>query len=224
MVSEIQPGLWQTFDASTGVLELFPEVWNACEVLCSSDSGMRSQALVRLEEMGAPRLSPLVVYLVSTRLSDPDLKVRCQAVRITGDLLFTDRQGKVTPEPVRRCLVSTLAQMRTRSVFHLLEAAKAEPESIPLITRLLNACPFAGRHLADIAMDRTFPMPERKQAVLFIGAVGYLDAVPSLERLEGRLEARLKGQQAMSFAPPPHKEEDDLLPIVKSVLHLLQAP
>jgi hypothetical protein len=221
MVGEIQPGLWQTYKTSTGLVELFPEVWTAAEALCSPDARQRSQALERLEEVGAARLSPLVVFLVAARLSDPDLKIRCQAVRVTGDLLTTDRQGNAAPEPVRRYLVWTLSQMRTRNIFHLLEAATEEPESIPQITRLLNACPYAGRHLADIAMERTFGLPERKQAVLFIGAVGYLDAIPALERLATRLVARLKGQQTMSFAPPPQGDENDLLPIVQSVLQVL---
>ena len=224
MVSEIQPSLWQSVEISTGILELFPEVWNAAEALCSSDARLRSQALAHLDEMGAPRLSPLIVYMVSTRLADPDIKVRCQAVRIAGDLLSLDDQGHATPEPVRRCLGNTLSQMRTRGVFHLLEVANIEPESTPQVIRLLNACPYAGRHLADIAMDRTFPMQERKQAVLCIGAVGYLDAIPSLERLSGRLAARVKGQQRMSFAPPVQGDENDLLPIVQSVLQILHAP
>lgn len=224
MVSEIQPGLWQSLETSTGIVELFPEVWNTAEALCGPDAGQRSQALVRLDELGAARFSPLVVYLVATRLADTDLKVRCQAIRITGDLLSPDKQGNATPEPVRRSLVWFLSQMRTRSIYHLLEAANSEPESTPQITRLLNACPYAGRHLADIALDRTFPLAERKQAVLFIGAVGYLDAIPALERLAARLGARLKGQQSMSFAPPAHGDENELLPIVQSVLHLLHAP
>jgi hypothetical protein len=59
---------------------------------------------------------------------------------------------------------------------------------------------------------------------LFIGTVGYLEAIPALERLAARLEARLSGQQAMTFAPPSQSEENELLPIVRSVLHLLQAP
>ena len=164
------------------------------------------------------------MYLVSTRLSDPDIKVRSQAVRIAGDLLSLDSQGHTTPEPIRHLLVSTLSQMRTRGIFHLLEVANEEPESTPQVTRLLNACPYAGRHLADIALDRSFPLPERKQAVLFIGSVGYLDAISSLERLASRLIARMDGQQSMSFAPQVIGDENDLLPIVQSVLQLLNAP
>lgn len=224
MMRDIQPGLWSQQNISTGMVELFPAVWSAAEALCGPDEKMRRAALTRLEEMGAPRLSPLVAYLISTRLSDSDMQLRARAVRIIGDLLALDAQGNATPEPVRRYLVSSLGQMRTRNVYHLLEVAVAEPDAAPQINRILNACPYAGKHLADITQDRTLPLAQRKQAVLFIGAVGYLDAISALERLVNRLSARGNGQQAMSFAPPQQADENELLPIVKSVLLLLQAP
>jgi len=219
-----QPGLWGQANITTGVLELFPAVWSAAEALCGPNEKLRREALVRLDEMGAPRLSPLVAYLIATRLSDPDLGMRAKAVRILGDLLTLDAHGNTAPEAVRRHVVAAISQMRTRAVFNLLEVATEEPETAPHITRLLDACPFAGRHLADISLDRTLPLAQRKQAVLFIGAVGYLDAISALERLSSRLEARSGGQQTMPFAPLDHANESELLPIVKSVLLLLQTP
>jgi HEAT repeat protein len=219
-----QPGLWQQQNVAAGFLELFPAVWGLAEALCGPDVSQRREALARLEELGAPRLSPLVAYLIGTRLGDPDLGVRGRAVRILGDLLTPDPHGKVTPETVRRYENAFLSQMRTRRVFNLLEVAVADPEATPHISRVLDASPYAGRHLSDIALDRMMPLPHRKQAVLFIGTVGYLEAIPALERLAARLEARLSGQQAMTFAPPSQSEENELLPIVRSVLHLLQAP
>jgi hypothetical protein len=222
-MTERQPGLWQSNFAS-GFLELFPAVWNDAEALCGPDAKERRAALARLEETSAPRLSPLVAYLVATRLSDPDLAVRGRAARVIGDLLTLDPLGNATPDVVRRYLNAYLSQMRTRGVYHLLEIAVTDPEAIPYLSRVLNACPYAGRHLGDIALDRMVPLSHRKQAVLFIGSVGYLESIPALERLATRLESRLVGQQAMAFAPPAQSEEKDLLPIVQSVLHILQSP
>lgn len=219
-----QPGLWQEDQIAAGFLELFPAVWGYMEKLCGPDAQERLEALARLEEMGAARLSPLVAYVVATRLSDPDIAVRSRVVRLLGDLLARDGRGNVTPETVRRYLSAYLAQMRTRSVYHLLEVAVHDPQAAPQISRVLDACPYAGRHLSDIALDRTLPLVYRKQAVLFIGAVGYLEAIPALTKLAARLETRLSGQQAMTFAPPSQPEEDELLPIVQSVLQVLQAP
>lgn len=219
-----QAGLFQNVNILQGAVELFPAAWTAAEALVSADEKLRRAALVRLQELGAPRLSPLIAYLVATRLSDPDMELRTQAARIIGSLLVVDAHGNASPAPVRSQLAHTLGQMRTRNVYHLLEIALADPETSPHLTRILNACPYAGRHLADIAMDRMLPLNLRKQSVWFIGAVGYLDAIPSLERLAARLESRLSGQQSMPFAPPGQAEEMELLPIVRSVLELLRAP
>jgi HEAT repeat protein len=224
MMTESQPGLWQQNSVTSGFLELFPAVWGYAEALCSPVLKERKEALARLEEMGAARLSPLVAYLIATRLSDPDKFLRGRVVRILGDLLTLDSKGNITPEAVRRYLNAFLSQMRTRNVYNLLEIAVEDPEAIPHISRVLDACPYAGRHLGDIALDRTLPLAHRKQAVLFIGAVGYLEAIPPLEKLAARLEARLNGQQSMAFAPSPQSEDSELLPIVQSVLHLLQVP
>jgi hypothetical protein len=57
-----------------------------------------------------------------------------------------------------------------------------------------------------------------------IGRVGYLDALPALERLLARLESRLHGQQAMPFAPKSSLEEAELLPDLQLTLTLLRSP
>jgi hypothetical protein len=223
-MSDRQPGLWPQSNISSGIVELFPAVWGYAEALCDPDANERKEALVRLEEMGAPRLSPLVSYLIATRLSDTDIEIRARAVRIVGDLLTFDDLGNAPPETVRQYLNAHLSRMRTRDVYNLLEIAADDPEVIPQIGRVLDACPYAGRHLGDIALDRTIPVQLRKQAVLFVGTVGYLEAIQPLERLAVRLEARLKGQQSMAFAPPAQSDEQELLPMVQSVLQLLQTP
>jgi hypothetical protein len=92
------------------------------------------------------------------------------------------------------------------------------------VAQLLNACPYAGNHLADILADRSKTLNIRKQAAHYIGRVGYLAAVPALERLQTRLESRLSGQQAMPFAPPMGTDEVELLPFVRETLAVLRAP
>jgi hypothetical protein len=57
-----------------------------------------------------------------------------------------------------------------------------------------------------------------------IGRVGYLDVLPTLERLANRLEARLSGQQTMPFVKVNEDDEAILLPEIRQALHLLQAP
>jgi hypothetical protein len=92
------------------------------------------------------------------------------------------------------------------------------------IARLLNACPYAGEHLADILSDRKVPLTIRLQAAYFIGQVGYLDVIQDLERLATRLESRLMGQQAMPFAPRSEPDETVLLPAIQNTLTMLRSP
>jgi hypothetical protein len=218
-----QPALFEfTEAASTGTVELFPAVWSATEGLIAPEEETRRAALQHLEELGAPRLSPLVAYLLATRLNEPDLDLRCAVVRALGDLLAHDDQGRITPETVRRPLRIYLSQMRTRAIFSLLEVVVYKPQQASHVAHLLNACPFGGNHLLEILSNRKAPMPVRKRAAEFIGLVGYLDVLPGLERLAARLESRVVGQQSMPFAPPSGPNESELLPTVQTSLAMLR--
>jgi len=94
------------------------------------------------------------------------------------------------------------------------------------VARLLNACPYAGRHLTDILAGRKNPLSIRKQAVHYVGIVGYLDSIPALEHISARLETRLQGQEAMPFLPSSQasENEEELLPYIYSSLLLLRVP
>ena len=219
-----QPALFELLEASTGAVELFPAVWSAAEDLADPDVKSRMAALDRLVEMNAPRLSPLVAYLIATRLADPDLEMRCQVVQVLGELLALDEEGRMADENVRHYLTAYLSQMRTRLVFSLLQVSERFASADANIARLLNACPFAGEHLVGILGDRTNAFTIRKKAIYFVGLVGYLDAIPALERLETRLEARLNGQQSMPFVQSSSFEEEDLLPAVRLAISSLRAP
>jgi hypothetical protein len=218
-----QPTLFNLNDPSTGALELFPAVWSAVEDLASQDVQTRLSALDRLNELHAPRFSPLVAYFIATRIIDPDLTLRAKVVRTLGEVLKPDDQGRTTPDTVRSHLNAYLSQMRTRPIYALLELSVTDPSLDEHIARLLNFNPFGSNHLIAILTDRKVLMPIRKKATQMIGLVGYLDAIPALERLQSRLETRLNGQQSMSFVTPATPEETELLPEVRNTLNLLQA-
>jgi len=220
----IQPALFEYGDAAHGAVELFPAVWAATEALFSPELLTRTQGLARLVELGAVRLSPLVAAVLADRLTEPDLELRRQIAYALGDVLTVDENGHAAPDPVRNYLVNMLSQMRQRPIFALLEISISVPMAEATIARLLNACPYAGRHLADILTERKMPLAVRRAATHFIGFVGYLDAIPALERMLVRLEARVTGQQVMPFAPPGQPDEADLLPEVRQALKNLRAP
>lgn len=218
-----QPELFPLLE-STGNVELFPAVWSAAESLCKPDLRERQKGLDRLLELNAPRFSPLVAYLLTTRLTDNELQFRVRVVRALGDLFFPDEAGNPTPMDVRQAITGLLSQMRTRQVYALLQALVEVPELTDHVARLLDACPYAGNHLADIVGDRTIEHAIREQAALAIGRVGFLDVLPVLERLETRLESRINGQRSMPFMPPTSESEAELLPALQRAIAALRAP
>jgi hypothetical protein len=218
-----QPLLFELGETSTGSLELFPEVWFAAESLGSPDAQVRREGLNRLIELGAPRHTPLVSYLVATRLTDPDIEIRCRIIQALAEVFSLDQSGNPASDQVRRTLATQLARMRTREIYALIQAAIYDSSIEEAAARLLAACVFAGRHLVDILSERKTPLTVRRQAVRFVGRVGYVDAIQALDRIASRLETRLNGQQAMPFLPLTGIDDTELLPEVQEVLYQLRS-
>jgi hypothetical protein len=218
-----QPNLFQLDDTSTNAVELFPEVWSAGEAIISPDHQVRRHGLEQIAQSQAARFSPLIAYLLVTRLMEPEIDLRSSVVNILADALRLDSQGRVAPELVRLQLFNDLARMRTRQIFALLQVADFDPQAGESVAVLLNSCSFAGNHLADILMDRKIVISIRMRAVELIGKVGYLDAIPVLERIRTRLESRLNGQQHMPFLTLEEGDEVALLPAIQATLEILRS-
>ncbi len=71
-----QPPLFDLGDLSSGAVELFPAVWNAVEALVNQEPSIRQAGILQIVQLDAARLSPVVAYLVASRITDPDLEVR----------------------------------------------------------------------------------------------------------------------------------------------------
>jgi hypothetical protein len=218
-----QATLFGFSDTSNGIVDLFPALWSAAEELTSPELDIRRAALERLAAMNAPRLSPLVAYLVASRILETDLSLRKRVVQVLSEILAPDKNGQPAPETVLRHLSAYLAQMRRRSMVALLQVAALDPGLAAMASRLFNVCPYGGSQLAEIASDRKAPLEIRRQAVLMIGLVGYLDALPTLERLGTRLSVRLSGQQSMPFALSSGPDESELLPVVQNTISVLRS-
>ncbi len=217
-----QPPLFEfNGDTTTGALELFPMVWNALEALTSPDVVQRNQALDNLLEIQAPRLSPLVAYILVTRLQDTDIHFRARVIKVLADVLSPDEKGNPAPEEVRQKLLYHLPQIRRRTIYAILQVCVDNLARRADVSVLLNACPYAGNALADILGDRKTDLAIRKEAAYFIADVGFLDAVPELERIRGRLETRQNGQRSMAFLPPSLGDEAELLPDITKALQVL---
>jgi hypothetical protein len=217
-----QLSLFGSEAGSRGLLEIFPAVWSACEEVIAPDASLRSRGIHQLRETGAARLSPLVAYVLSTRITDPDLTVRAGVVEILGDLFLPDDEGRYASMKVRQVMTWNLGAMRTRQIFALVEVVALYPHLASQAGQLLNACSYAGKHLVDIMWARNNALDIRRQAIHLIQTVGYLDAIPDLERLETKLEMSQEGQQSMPFAPALEGPDGELLPIIKLALETLR--
>lgn len=218
-----QPQLF-LLEESTGTIELFPAVWGALEDLMKEDANIRRSALEELIELDAARFSPVVSYILVTRVVEPNVGIRAMIIQTLGNVLLPDKKGFPAPEDVRSSLHHYLSSFRTRQIFALLEAS-AEYEFIEDHTaRLLNACRFAGSHMIELVIDPKIPLKVRKQAALMIGKIGYLETLPALERMAGRLEARIAGQTSMNFASQKESKDSELLPDIEEAIRVLKAP
>jgi hypothetical protein len=208
-------------DISTGSLELFPTVWQAAENLSAPSKETRQVALEELGQLRAARLSPLIAYLLATRLTDPDLDVRVGVVEALGNVLSPDVQGRPAPETVRSHLVGYLSQMNANQVLAIIHVGSLSYELSHHTARLMNLCPNAGSYLAEMLADRTLTLDVRIEAAHLIGQVGFVDAVPMLKRIQRRIESRQAGQTSMGFAPKLSEDEGALLPMIREALDLL---
>ncbi len=219
-----QPTLFDLGESSQGMVELFPAIWQLSEAVFSPEVAVRRTAVQQIVDTDAARILPLVAYLLATRITEKDIDIRTEVIYALSDILLPDEAGLPPSEPVRQCLSAYMAQMRTRQIYALLQVLPKRPDLEQGVARLLNACPYAGNQLADILTSRKAPLDIRRHAVRLIGLVGYLDAIPALERQLARLESRLNGQQSMSFAPVDMVEDAVLIPDIRRALAFLRSP
>lgn len=106
----------------------------------------------------------------------------------------------------------TLSNMRTRQIFGLLQVSEYDKTAEADVMDLLGCCSYAGSHLSEILSNRDLPHEIRRQAAFYIGQIGYLDALPVLERLTNRLETRGDEQDTI------------MLPVLQNAVQLLTAP
>ena len=215
----------QLFSLEEGVeqVELFPEVWAAAEKLISPEILLRWEGLEGLLELKAPRYSSLILYLLCTRIVEPDIDLRARIIEALGDVTQPDNYGNPAPGNVRLILINYLSRIRTRQIYALLQVLVVYPSLEEHVSRLINVCSYANNHLVEIINDRKKPLDIRQQSIRMIGVVGYVEAIPTLDRLLARLEARMNGQKAMPFAPLSDNPELDLLVTTREALASLRA-
>lgn len=216
---ERQPNLITLEDQETRiVLELFPAVWLAAEKLISADVRDRHAGLDDLLVTEAARISPLIAYLLLTRLIDPDKGLRARIVEALANVMRRDAEGRYANEAVRAQIISGLVEQGDQGLQAMIEVGVEDDSMLGHIAKLINFAPNAGSYLKDLAGDRSQRINLRKLAIYFIGRIGYADAYSELLRIRNRIESRQFGQKSMPFAPPSSESEELLLPELKKVI------
>jgi hypothetical protein len=211
-----QLALFEQVQTPSGITEHYSTIWQALEATTSHNATDRQAGLDHLIASDAPRLSPLIAAVLAIRLSDPDIQLRTRIVYVLGDVL------EMPAPQVRQHLKGAMVNWTRDNIVFLLEVVDYEPQASAATAALLNLCSQAGELLTEIMADRKVPVSLRQQAIDLIVRVGFLEAIPRLERLTNRLISRSQGQQKMPFAPSCGHGEEVLTPVLRAALATLQ--
>lgn len=218
-----QPRTIHLGDSAESDLDEISTIWHSAEALSSPNLEARWVGFKSLLSIRAHLRSPLIAYLFATRLADPNLELRAEVAKAVLQILNTQEPGDHILEAGRIRLAEHVSQMRIREIYALLQIADGDLSSDHDIAKILNYNPYAGGHLAEIVSDWQRPLSIRKKAAALIGMVGYLEAIPVLERIGNRLESRYSGKQ-ISMWQIEENSEASLLPVIERTLSVLQAP
>jgi len=195
------------------------DFWKAAQDLIHPELEVRRQGLNQLTALGAASHSPLLAYILVSRLAEPDLALRACIVRELSSLLNLPFNGNQAVNEVLYFLKTNLSQLRHNQIMSLLYLVEADPQTYPDVTKIISQCSYAGDHLSEILADRHVELPVRQVAARLVGDIGYLSAVSTLERLETRLQSRLNPSKMLMDRP---NGDTALLPSIKEALNKLK--
>lgn len=168
--------------------DLLEKFWSVLGGLIAPDPGLRSQALDELGGLEGFPHQPLLVFGLATRLIDPDLEVRSQAVKLMGSILAGEGSTPDIGEDSLAHLSAYLAGFNAEQYVMLLEVSAAYLAGEEAVGNILRVSSFAGRFLRGIVNNRKLPVDIRQQAVFFCGEIGFLDTAATLKNLVERIE------------------------------------
>ncbi|MBI3763527.1 MAG: hypothetical protein HY260_16905 [Chloroflexi bacterium] len=198
--------------------------WLAAEKFVSSDPQARREGLAILAGHLDLLFSPLVGFLLVCRIDEPDLTLRKQIACALARCFEKDDSLYLAPKETRDNLSVLLRRAGRMQVERFLEVLGdgAEPGVAEAVVRLLDRIPDASILLTKIAADRLAPFATRFAAIVAVGELGAVGALPALAGLKTRIEGQLAGQIAMTFAPPSSPEEEKLIEALKTTIARLR--
>lgn len=197
------------------------QIWVLLEGLIDPDPYRRGTALEELGSLESIEDQPLILYLLATRLEDPDLEIRFHAVKILGSLVESDPGAQGLPEKSFRTITSYTTQMDKSQLIKLLEVSVAYLAAEESIVNILRLCSYAGKALSGIVNDRRLPVEIRKQALYYCGEVGFLNSARPINNLIQRIKKNSAGP-GLNSRRKKHLDEEELLPFAVAALGKLE--
>jgi HEAT repeat protein len=189
--------------------------------LIDPDPNLREAALEELQSLEGFQEQPLIIYLLTTRLMDPDLDIRFHAVQVLGGLLNGDSSQGEMSDQCLRALTTFTTQIDKSQLVKLMEVSVAYLAAEEAIVNILRLCSYAGKVLGGIVNDRKLPVEIRQQAIFYAGEVGFLSAKGAIRNLVQRIR---KSKSKLGLIPLRKKylDEETLLPFAEAALGKLE--
>ena len=195
-------------------------LWETAEGLISPDPYLRESALDQLKEIDGFYRSPLIAYLLVSRISDPELEIRFHLIQLLGSLVDYDAPGQHLTDQALSIAKDALDQMNKFHLIMLLEVSDSYLVAESAIKSILKLSSYAGDILSGIVNDWKLPISIRQQAVFFCGESGYISSRPTLQNLIQRVEKTRKRPGGGSERKK-NLEDEFLYPYVVSALEKL---
>jgi hypothetical protein len=170
-------------------------LWEAASNLISSDPDLRDRAIDQLIELDGYQDSPLITYILFTRLAEPDLEIRFHIVRLLGSLLDFESTGPHFTDRALKRVHYELGQLDLIRLVNLLEVSSHYLSSVPDVENILKLYSYAGESLGGIVNDRKYPVDIRQQAIFYCGTLGLMSSKTNLEILIRRVERARESNQ-----------------------------
>ncbi len=197
-------------------------LWDAAEDLISPDPNLRDSSLDQLKEIDGIHRSPLIAYLLVSRISEPDLEIRFHLIRLLGSLMDFESSGKSFSDQALNFAKDALDQMEKSELIKILEVAESYLTAEKAISNILKLSSYAGVGLNGIVNDRKLPISVRQQAVYYCGKVGYLSSIPTLQNLVQRVD-KARTRPGNGNERQKSRDEEFLYPFVISALEKLNS-
>lgn len=196
-------------------------LWEAAEGLISTDPDIREKSLDRFKEIDGFSGSPLLAYVLVSRINEPDREIRYYLIQLLGSLVDYESPGEHFSDQALVTAKKALDLLGRDQLIRILEVSEHYLTAEVPICNILKLSSYAGVGLSGIVNDRKIPVSMRQQAVFFCGEVGYLSTRPTLQNLVQRVD-KSRSRPGGASDRKKSREDELLYPFVISALEKMK--